>query len=575
MRTPRKNLVPLLALVFPVLLFAAYFQLAARAPDPESYFHLAVSRTIAHQHAPYLEMLPQSEEQGWEVYFPGRDFLFHALASVGYRAAGEAGAKLLIPLAATGGALALFWAALAFLTPGEAFAFTIAAFFVPPFLFPLLRFRPEVFSVFLFLFLSAALIRRRPLIAAFAAGALALAGPPIYVLLLFLLATASWALLERKQQGRALLFASTLFCMMCGVLLNPYFPTNAELEPINRVIPLFLPLLASALPVLFSRIPRRSIYLSGLAVVSLLWFAVNLRRAPAPDPFNSVPAAVAAIPAGEAKVFNGETDLAAFLFHARPDLRFVDILEGRDFQEGRPAMFSLRQDLGAGFITDPRAAIAELFGAQFAISRNPDLIRVLDGDAAFVRIFPAAPVPDTTAVFHVAKVPLPEFVRSFELRALSPSDFPGALDEGVEQKFDLPAFAVALGLRNLRKPGLNCAQIQASAADIKRLAGADYLGVGGGETIRAWRNGKFLPLLRHDFRQAKSVQALVRLQPPLAVGEKISLRVCSKPEAPFWSIALSLWTESQVRAVCADKGSPGLACFAPLEEQASRQAEQK
>ncbi|MGZ3700170.1 MAG: hypothetical protein ACXWSD_00225, partial [Bdellovibrionota bacterium] len=101
MRTPRKNLVPLLALVFPVLLFAAYFQLAARAPDPESYFHLAVSRTIAHQHSPYLEMLPQSEEQGWEVYFPGRDFLFHALASVGYRAAGEAGAKLLIPLAAT------------------------------------------------------------------------------------------------------------------------------------------------------------------------------------------------------------------------------------------------------------------------------------------------------------------------------------------------------------------------------------------------------------------------------------------------------------------------------------------
>lgn len=269
--------------------------------------------------------------------------------------------------------------------------------------------------------------------------------------------------------------------------------------------------------------------------------------------------AIAAIPPGPAKVYNCDWDTAGFLLRARPDLRFVDLLDPTLLFAANPGLHKVRYDLDAGAVTDPRAAVASVFNSTYVLCRDRMLNDQLAFDGGFQQLYPRRDSPPSVmSLFRVASRPSPAFVRSFRMKVVegdiqaARAFVPGA---GADLRpIELPKdFMQSLSLRELRRPGLNCAHFRAADSEVKRLSGASYLGVGGGEALRVWRNGKLLFASGRAYPRTRSVQALLHLEPSLASGDRLDLLVCSGAEAPYWAVALSFWSRQELEKTCAWK----------------------
>ena len=87
------------------------------------------------------------------------------------------------------------------------------------------------------------------------------------------------------------------------------------------------------------------------------------------------------IPPGTgAKVFHCEWETGAFILHARPDLRFVDLLEPAFLWHLSPERYNARQGLLHGAFADPRAILRGAFRADYVLcgQRGAALIRQMD-----------------------------------------------------------------------------------------------------------------------------------------------------------------------------------------------------
>jgi hypothetical protein len=74
------------------------------------------------------------------------------------------------------------------------------------------------------------------------------------------------------------------------------------------------------------------------------------------------------IPRGHAyKVFNCEWESGAYLLHARPDLRFVDLLEPAFLWHVSRERYYARQGLLRGAFADPRAILHGAFRADYVL----------------------------------------------------------------------------------------------------------------------------------------------------------------------------------------------------------------
>jgi hypothetical protein len=632
----RKLLAVVLALAFPVLVFALHRLTPSHLGDTDRYYHLALSRMLADAHAFHLETLPQAEDLGWGSYFPDKEFLFHVLTSIGYRFASDRGAEAASLLVASGAAVILFWFALAYLSPFEAFACAFAAFFTHSFVFRMLLLRPHVLAIFFFLLLNAAILRRRPLLAALASAGYMLAYHAFYVPLFCLCLAAALACFESPQERRKLhrLCGFALVGWLVGIVVNPYFPSNVQMGILHARLPFlaggalrgesfgselyplagpglvkfyyfpflillgtlaarrledfatrfllvlglvfgalsfqtvragehFVPITGLLLPLLVASLPRRralAFAAAGLQAAVLAWISVT-EASFVPDAplYDSIRRAVAAIPPGEAKVYNCEWDTAPFLLYARPDLRFVDLLDPSFLYLAWPGAYQARKDLATGRITDPRGLVHGLFHADYVLCRNPGLVAQLEADPGFRRLYPSRAGGSAVALFRAETAPNPAFVRRLRFRVLSLEEAGQAqryLPSASEKldAFDVPGFSVVLGLRDARRPaGASCARVSADPEEVKRLQGARFLGLGGGGAIRAWRNGRLVFASGPEYPRARSVQALARLDPPLRATDRIDALVCSSAAAPFWTAALSLWSMEAARKVCGAK----------------------
>ena len=100
-------------------------------------------------------------------------------------------------------------------------------------------------------------------------------------------------------------------------------------------------------------------------------------------------AAISAIPpeASGRKVFDCDWNYGSFLLYARPDLRFVDLLDPR-FLLVNPDLFDAKRQLDLDTVPAPARAMRVLFNADYALCANPALNRRLERDG--VRVLFAA-----------------------------------------------------------------------------------------------------------------------------------------------------------------------------------------
>jgi len=272
-----------------------------------------------------------------------------------------------------------------------------------------------------------------------------------------------------------------------------------------------------------------------------------------------------------AKIYNCEWDFSPYIYYARPDLRFVDIMDPSLLYFANKGSFLARAHLSKGFLGDPRGMIPKAAKADYVFCNDPGITAQLRDDPGFRLIYPQeVSVPNDRQVpslFLVKKEEISEYVRIFEVAGL------GIYDLGQSPKVDNDPSEIlqkaelvqsthldltpllAEKLRKEPSPQLfgsasKCAFVNPSIQEIERRAGATLLALGGGQRLEIWRNGK--PLFRSlpAFGSNRSTQVVVPLVTPLLKKDKIKILVCSPMGAPFWGISLSFWTENELRKVC-------------------------
>ncbi len=158
-----------------------------------------------------------------------------------------------------------------------------------------------------------------------------------------------------------------------------------------------LPLLALAVAAALGD-ARRSARTRAIAVLALLLLPAgpllaHLSRPP--DRRNEqlvkdLFAAIAAIPPGArgAKVFACDWNYGSFLLYARPDLRFVDLLDPR-FLLVNPELFETKRLLDLDESPDPAGTMRAAFDADYALCANPALGQRLERDRRVRLMFAA------------------------------------------------------------------------------------------------------------------------------------------------------------------------------------------
>jgi hypothetical protein len=91
--------------------------------------------------------------------------------------------------------------------------------------------------------------------------------------------------------------------------------------------------------------------------------------------------------AGE-KIFNCEWILGGFILYERPDLKFVDLLDPRLLLNESPVKYKYLRLLKAGRISKPYEMIKEIFKANFLLSTNPDIHKIVERDIRFKLLYP-------------------------------------------------------------------------------------------------------------------------------------------------------------------------------------------
>jgi hypothetical protein len=136
----------------------------------------------------------------------------------------------------------------------------------------------------------------------------------------------------------------------------------------------------------------------GLQFYSQMW------RAEPSTAFAAYEHALRQVPAGgrAAKVFNCEWEAGSLILMARPDLRFVDLLEPAFLWSASHNKYMARRGLVQGAFANPREILRDAFDADYVLCSNPSLIRqmerlpsdfqeVPDSQADVVRLFAVRP----------------------------------------------------------------------------------------------------------------------------------------------------------------------------------------
>ena len=308
------------------------------------------------------------------------------------------------------------------------------------------------------------------------------------------------------------------------------------------------------------------------------------------------------------KILNCKWDRSPYIFYDRPDLRFTGLLDPTFLLVGNSELHTRLEELNRGDVADPFGLVRDFFKADYVICDLPEVNDLLLRDPNFRLIYPSRR-DDLAAswVFEVAREQVPQSVRQFRTYIFRESnDRADWLKEPASNlKFadwpptdwqdyaNKPTFVNLRSLTNINQSDeeqksqsgqsknasksvvsdqtrssakIFCAQVEPENAEIRRLAGADVVGVGGGPAVRLWRNGRLILESRKKLEIAHLVNLMVKLEPPLSDRDHLQIVVCSDQEGPV-GLALSLWRTQDLRELCTQKLNP--AVFAQHTEDRS------
>lgn len=279
--------------------------------------------------------------------------------------------------------------------------------------------------------------------------------------------------------------------------------------------------------------------------------------------------AISTIPASDPGfVFNCEWDRGAFLYYARPDLSFLQLLDPSLLYFYNQPLFDVHQRLRKGQVADARAVLRQSFGAKYALCGPGPLVEQMKTDPGFRQLYPRPedtrkPYAPAYFLFQVADRARPEFVRRMSASAAPVSDAAGArslapprygtssppvdLDDSVH--LDLRPVARGMG------GSLACAFVAPAESEVTRLAGAEYVGIGAEQAVRFWWNGKLQFASGRGYAQARSARTVLKIPRPLRREDRLDFLVCSGSGSP-WGISISLWTPTALAAACGEKRPP-------------------
>jgi hypothetical protein len=351
---------------------------------------------------------------------------------------------------------------------------------------------------------------------------------------------------------------------------------------------------------------RTTVFLVGLALAAIprmTQLSITLRESVDPakrgERLEKMVSDLRALPAASENqqerthLFNIEWDQTPYVYYARPDFQFLDILDPSFLESRDKRLHSVRWMLRSGSVPDPWGVIQSLTRSRYVLSRYPDVNAQLSSDLNFKRIFPKVgePTEGVENLFELMPTRDPHFVLEWqgqpllvsgsgrEADALTPLSAKSKGDqplvtwhEHLERELagiEVPrvqsayldmrygAIVRALGLKSGRETGgdgVSCALVEPSAAERKRQAGKTVLVLGGGRSLRVWLNGQkfFRSVAARD-----SIQLSDRLVPvgrTLTAEDRIQVIVCSKDSAPGMGVALSFWTPQEIDERCKERG---------------------
>lgn len=314
----------------------------------------------------------------------------------------------------------------------------------------------------------------------------------------------------------------------------------------------------------------------GIAAVAQTAFMLNMLKAnirtSSDDRVRETFKAIAALPpeAKGAKVFNCEWDRAPYLFYSRPDLRFVDILDPSLLYFANVGAYRSREELHNGTAADAYGLIHYAFKADYVLCGDPGINAQLRTDPGFQQIYPTvfsvAQSPIVLSVFRVLPDPVPNYVRKVLISEPLTADEamlatvhpPKGRISGKELELEKSPYlnlAALLLKRDKAGENIHCAFFSPLESEVTRLEGAVYLGLGGGQGLKVWRNDRAVFTTRAGFPTDHMIQTLIPLHEPLRRGDRIDVLACSATASPFWGIALSFWNKRDLAGICRTKSA--------------------
>jgi hypothetical protein len=351
---------------------------------------------------------------------------------------------------------------------------------------------------------------------------------------------------------------------------------------------------------------RTTVFLVGLALAAIprgMQLSATLRESVDPvqrserlEKLVSSLRALPATPEGQPErthLFNVEWDQPPYVYYARPDFQFIDILDPSFLESHDKRLHSVRWMLRSGTVPDPWGVIQSLTRSRFVLSRYPDVNAQLASDLNFKRIFPkvgeqTVGVPN---LFELLPERDPHFVLEWSAQVVllagaartADSLTPVSASDGRERRLvtwhehlereaagiTVPAVksayldlrygtnVKALGLQSGSDSvgdGISCVLVEPSREERMRQVGKNVLVLGGGRSLRVWLNGqKFF----RSVAARESIQLTDRLVPigrSLTAGDRVQIIVCSKDSAPSLGVSLSFWTPKEIDDRCIERG---------------------
>jgi hypothetical protein len=211
--------------IFLVMIFASCLFLSRQERfEPDAYYHYKISKITSE--SGLIRELSQFPDLGWNKYFPEKEFLFHAMTSIGYKIMGEAGVNMTCNLLFIGIMLLIIFISDIFISRKISVPFLLVTLMNFNFTFRLFLIRPHLAAIFFFLLLLLGLLKGKKLPMTLGTLGFALSYHAFYMPLALI---SLFLLFDFKNKYKDyMLFA--FLPLFIGLIINPYFPSNLHLS---------------------------------------------------------------------------------------------------------------------------------------------------------------------------------------------------------------------------------------------------------------------------------------------------------------------------------------------------------